>query len=54
MRKWFRRTDKAIGQEYLYWCKICREINVFPTFEYHKFYALYLFVTYLLILLRSS
>jgi hypothetical protein len=32
--------------------RICREINVFPRFEYHMFYVLYPFVTYLLTLPR--
>jgi hypothetical protein len=44
----FRRTGKAIGQVYQCWWRICREINVFPTFEYHIFYVLYPFVSYLL------
>jgi hypothetical protein len=44
----FRRTGKAMGQVYQCWWRICREINVFPKFEYHKFYFLYSFVTYLL------
>jgi hypothetical protein len=47
----FRRTDKAIGQVYQCWWRICREINVFLRFEYNMFYILYLFVSYLLILL---
>jgi hypothetical protein len=32
------------------WWRICREINVFSSFEYHMFYVLYPCVTYLLIL----
>jgi hypothetical protein len=28
--------------------RICREINVFPKFEYHMIYVLYAFVAYLL------
>jgi hypothetical protein len=49
----FRRTGKATGQEYQCWWRICREINVFPRFEYHMFYVLYQFVTYLLTLPRA-
>jgi hypothetical protein len=45
----FRRTGKAMGQVYLCWWRICREINVFR-FEYHMFYVLYPFVTFLLAL----
>jgi hypothetical protein len=37
-----------MGQVYQCWWGICREINVFPRFEYHTFYVLYPFVTYLL------
>jgi hypothetical protein len=43
---------KAMGQVYKCWCRIYREINVFPRFEYHTFYVLYPFVTYLLTLPR--
>jgi hypothetical protein len=40
-----------MGQMYQCWWRICREINVFPSrFEYHIFYVLYPFVTYLLAL----
>jgi hypothetical protein len=46
----FRRTGKAMGQVYQCWWRICREINVFPRFEYHVFYVLYPFGTYLLTL----
>jgi hypothetical protein len=47
----FRRTGKATGQVYQCWWKICREVNVFfSRFEYHMFYVLYPFVTYLLTL----
>jgi hypothetical protein len=46
----FRRNSKAMGQVYQCWWKICREINVFPRFEYHMFYFLYPFGTYLLTL----
>jgi hypothetical protein len=35
-----------MGQVYQCWCRICREINVFPRFECYMFYFLYLFVTY--------
>jgi hypothetical protein len=42
-------------QMYQYWWMIYRKINVFPTFEYHMFYILYLFVkTYLLTLSRIT
>jgi hypothetical protein len=44
----FRRADKAVGQVYQCWWWMCRAINVFPKFEYHMFYVLYPFVTYLL------
>jgi hypothetical protein len=47
-----RRTGKAMGQMYQSWWRKCREINVFPRFEYHILYVLYLFVTYMLILPR--
>jgi hypothetical protein len=49
----FRRTGKAMGQVYQSWWSICLEINVFSRFEYHMFYVLYLFVTYLLTLPRT-
>jgi hypothetical protein len=32
-----------MGQVYQCWWRICREINVFSRFEYHKFYVLYPF-----------
>jgi hypothetical protein len=45
----FRRTGKAMGQVYQCSWRICREISVFFfSFEYHMFYVLYPFVTYLL------
>jgi hypothetical protein len=47
-----RRTGKAMAQVYQCWWRICREINVFPRFEYHTFYVLYPFVTYVLTLPR--
>jgi hypothetical protein len=46
----FRRTVKAMGQVYQCWWRICREINVFYRLEYHMFYVLYPFETYLLTL----
>jgi hypothetical protein len=49
----FRRTGKVMGQVYQYWWWMCREVNVFPRFEYHIFYVLYSFVTSLLILPRT-
>jgi hypothetical protein len=42
-----------MGQVYQRWRRICREINVFPRFEYHMFYVLYPFVSYLLTLPRK-
>jgi hypothetical protein len=39
-----------MGQVYQCWWRICWEINVFSRFEYHTFYVLYPFVTYLLTL----
>jgi hypothetical protein len=48
----FWHTGKAMGQVYQCWWRICREINVFSRFEYHTFYVLYPFVTYLLTLPR--
>jgi hypothetical protein len=39
-----------MGQVYQCWWRICREINVFSRFEYHMFYVVYPFVTYLLTL----
>jgi hypothetical protein len=50
----FRRSGKAMGQVYQCWWRICRELNVFPRFEYHMFYVLYPFVTYLLTRLRRN
>jgi hypothetical protein len=49
----FRRTGKAMGQVYQWWWRICREVNVFPRFEYHMFHVLYPFVAYLLTLPRK-
>jgi hypothetical protein len=49
----FRRTGKAMGQVYRCWWRICRDINVLSRFEYHMFYVLYPFVTYLLTLPRT-
>jgi hypothetical protein len=37
-----------MGQVYQCWSSICGEINVFPRSDYHMFYVLYAFVTYLL------
>jgi hypothetical protein len=45
----FWHTGKVMGQVYRYWWKICREINGFSRFEYHMFYILYPFVTYILL-----
>jgi hypothetical protein len=54
----FRCTGKMIGQVhisvYQCWWRICWEMNVFSRFEYHMFYVLYPFVTYLLILSCTS
>jgi hypothetical protein len=50
----FRRTGEAIGQVYQCWWRICREINVLHSFEYHMYYVLYPFVSYLLTLLRIN
>jgi hypothetical protein len=44
----FRRNGKAMGHVYQCWWRVCREINVFPRFEYHMSYVLYPFVTYVL------
>jgi hypothetical protein len=41
-------TGKAMEQVYQCWWRMCREINVLSMFEYHMFYVLYRFVTYLL------
>jgi hypothetical protein len=49
----FRRTGKAMGQVYQCWWRIRREINIFHSFEYHMFYVLYPFVSYLLTLPRN-
>jgi hypothetical protein len=46
------RTGKEVRQVYQCWWGICRGISVFPRFEYHMFYVLYPFVTYLLTLPR--
>jgi hypothetical protein len=64
VRKWLRtvkrllccgflRAGKAMGQVYPCWWRICREINVFPRFEYHMLYVLYPFVTCLLTFPRN-
>jgi hypothetical protein len=39
-----------MGQVYQCWWGICQEIDFFCSFEYHMFYVLYPFVTYLLTL----
>jgi hypothetical protein len=50
----FRRTGKAMGQVYQYWCMMRREVNVFfCLFEYQCFNILYPFVTYILNLSRN-
>jgi hypothetical protein len=43
-----------MGQVYQCWWRICREIHFFTKFDYHKFYVLYQFVTYLLTLPRTN
>jgi hypothetical protein len=48
----FWRTGKTIGQVYQCCWRICQDINVLPRFEYHMFYVVYPFVTYLLTLHR--
>jgi hypothetical protein len=48
----FRRNSKAMGQACQCWWRICQEINVLTRFEYHMFYVLYPFVSYLLTLPR--
>jgi hypothetical protein len=50
----FQHTGKVMGQAYQCWQRICQEINVFSRFEYHTFYVLYPFVTYLLTLPHNS
>jgi hypothetical protein len=53
----FRRADNAMGQVYQCLWRICREIpfvNVFLRFNYHMFYVLYPFVTYILIFPRTD
>jgi hypothetical protein len=54
LRCGFRRIDKAMGQVYQFWWSKYREINVFPRFEYHMFYVLYPFVTFVMTLPRIS
>jgi hypothetical protein len=49
----FQRTDKATGEVYPCWQRICRDVNVFSRFEYHVFYVLHPFVAYLLTLPRK-
>jgi hypothetical protein len=44
----FRRTRKSMRQVYQCRWKVCREINVFPRFQYHIFYFSYPVVSYLL------
>jgi hypothetical protein len=48
-----RFTGKAMKQVYQCWWRICREIFFFKL-EYHMFYVLYPFVTYLLTLPRTE
>jgi hypothetical protein len=52
--KWLRQQSKDLyaAMEQMYQCswRIYREINVFCRFEYHIFYVLYTFVTYLVTL----
>jgi hypothetical protein len=60
VRKWLRQESKDFyaacfvvkqwDKSYQCWWRLCREMNVFPRFEYHMFYVLYIFVTYLLTL----
>jgi hypothetical protein len=47
---WFQCTGTSMGQVYLCWWRICREMFFFSRFEYHMFYFLHPFVTNLLIL----
>jgi hypothetical protein len=42
-----------MGQVHQSWWRICREIDVFSRLEFHMFYVLYSFVTYLLTLSRK-
>jgi hypothetical protein len=42
-----------VGQVCECWWRICREINGFSGFEYHMFYVLNQFVTYLLTVPRN-
>jgi hypothetical protein len=44
----FDALDKAMRQVYRCWWRIYQEINAFSRFEYHMFYAINQFVTYLL------
>jgi hypothetical protein len=46
-----KRWDKCT---YQCWWRVCRAINVFSRFEYHMFYVLYPFVTYLQTVPRTS
>jgi hypothetical protein len=46
----FRRNGKAMRQVYQYCWMICREIDVLSRLEYHMFYVVYPFVSYLLTL----
>jgi hypothetical protein len=50
----FRLTDKAMGQLYESWGRVCQEINVVSSLEYHMFYVLYPFLAYLLTLPRRG
>jgi hypothetical protein len=54
LRQQPRRIGKTMGQVYQFWWRICREINVFSMFEYHMFYNLYPFATYLRTLQRIN
>jgi hypothetical protein len=48
----FRSTGKEMGQVYQCWWRICREINIFSSLEYHMCHVLYPLATYLLTLPR--
>jgi hypothetical protein len=48
-----RRIGKEMGQAYQFWWWTCWDISVSSRFEYHMFYVLYPFVTYLPTLPRT-
>jgi hypothetical protein len=49
----FQQAGKVMKRVYHFWWRMCQEIHVFSSFEYHAFYVLYPFVTCILTLPRT-